>query len=150
MADYPILSPTLSALQQTKDNPAGTEDASKLDDCLRQTRNWMYDFLTLYIDSSTGKLRKEAFAGTAPVPAGSIRGTNATSGAQQEISQGSVRTQDLADASITTPKLGVGAVTNSAIADGTIQGGKLADGSITSGKIAAGVFTANNIADGSV
>jgi len=150
MADYPILPPTLAALQPVKDFPQGAEDSAKLDDSIRQTRNWMYDFLSLYVDVSTGKLRPDAFLAAGPVPPGSIRGTNGVSGVQQEIAQGSIRTPDLADKAVTAQKIADGTITNSNIADNTIQGVKLANVSVTADKIAADVLTTANIANGAI
>ena len=97
MADYPILAPTLAALQGVKDLPQGTEDPAKLDDVDRQTRNWIYDFLSIYIDTNTGKIKSSAFGIGTSFPAGVIRGTNPVDSSQREIAQGTVGTLDLAD-----------------------------------------------------
>lgn len=150
MAEYPTLAPTLAALNGAKNDPQDTEAASKLAAVDRQSRNWMYDFLSIYIDSTTNKLKPSAFGIGSTIPAGSVRGTNSVDGTQQEIVQGSIRNQDIADNSILGLKLNSGSVNGDRLADNTVNGGKLLDGSITSSKLGAGILTANNIADGAV
>lgn len=147
MANYDTLPATLAALFGVKDYPQGTEPVSVVDDYLRQTRNWLYDFLSLYVDPSTGKIKPSAFATDGSLPAGVVRGTNPVNNAGREIVQGSILGVDLADATVTGAKIGTGTITNTNIADGTIQAGKLADGTVTAAKIAAGVFATSNIAD---
>lgn len=150
MADYPLLAPTLSALQAVKDLPTGSEVLSKLDDVDRQTRNWIYDFLSLYIDSATGKIKPSAFGIGNTFPPGVIRGSNSVSNAQQEIAQGSIRTLDLADSAVTAAKIALGTITGNKMVAGTITGDKIAAGTITSANVATGILTTSNIADLSV
>ena len=151
MADYPILAPNLPALQATKDDPQGTEDAGKIDDVLRQTRNWMYDFLSFYFDSGTGKLKAAAFAdGT--FPPGSIRGSQTPSlgGAQREILQGSIQTADIADAAVNNTKLADGAVGRDELANSAVTAEKIADGAVTVEKLGAGSIGSTQLKDNSV
>ena len=150
MADYPILAPTLAALQGVKDLPQGTEDPAKLDDVDRQTRNWIYDFLSIYIDTNTGKIKSSAFGIGTSFPAGVIRGTNPVDSSQREIAQGTVGTLDLTDGAVTNAKIANGTIQGAKIASGAIQGSNIADATITSDKVAAGVLTTSNIADGSI
>lgn len=151
MATYPILPPTLAALFATKDDPQGSEPISVVDDALRQTRNWLYDFLSLYIDNSTGKFKPSAFvADGGSLPPGSVRGTNPVGNIQREIAQGSVQGADLADGTVTGGKIAQGTITGANVANASLNGSKLEDGSVTSTKISAGVFATANIQDGAI
>jgi hypothetical protein len=149
MADYPILPATLVALQATKGEPLGTEDAGKIDDVLRQTRTWMYDFLSLFVDSGTLKLKDTAFA-DGSLPSGLIRGSNPVGDVQREILQGSVRTPDLADAAVTGPKLANAAVSTGKLVDGSVTDVKIADNAVTQSKLGATAIGSNQLADNAV
>lgn len=150
MADYPILAATLAALNGTKNDPTDAEASSKLAAVDRQTRNWLYDFLSVYIDASTGKFKSTGFGVGLSLPASVIRGTNGVDGTAREIAQGSIRGADIADASIPGSKITAATVNGDRLTDNTVTGAKLTDGSVTSAKLAAEVFTATNIAAGAV
>jgi hypothetical protein len=149
MADYPILAATLAALNGTKSDPAGTEDCAKIDDCLRQTRTWMYDFLSVPFNSD-GTLKATAFGDSSAFPAGCIRGTNPVGGAQREILQASILAADLATDAVETAKIKDLNVTTAKINDLAVTTGKLADSAVTAAKIADGTITAAKLASLSI
>ena len=149
MPTYENLPATLSALFSTRNDPQGTEPISVLDDALRQTRNWMYDFLTLSFDDN-GKIKPSAFSSTGPVPTGSIRGASALNGTPQEIAAGSIRNADIADGTISGAKLAPLAITGASIKDISISGDKLIDGSVSAAKLAGNAVSGSLLADGTV
>ena len=148
MATYPNLSATLSALYSTKDDPQGAAAATELSPALRQTRNWLYDFLSTYIDPGTNKIRSSAFASAgSSLPPGIVRGTNPVGNTQREIVQASILGVDIGPSTISAQNLQDNCITNSKVLDGQIQGTKLALGTITTDRLASGAFTGANIAD---
>jgi hypothetical protein len=135
MANYPLLAATLAALNATKNDPQGSEAASKIDDALRQTRNWMYDYLSAKFDATTNLIKAAAFDSANPsnsIPAGLIRGSAANGGAQQEIRQGTVSDVDLRDKAVTSTKLANDAAVDANRAVGTDH---IKDGAVTGVKI---------------
>lgn len=162
MATYPILPATLAAMAATVTDPQGTEDAGKIDDAIRQTRNWAYDMFGLIFDSTTMKPKSSFFNGGS-LPAGLIRGTNPTdlsTNGQREILQGSVQYLDIATDGVRTTNIQDGAVTSSKLANeaiagtklqtGTVPGTALQDGAVTSGKLATGAVTGNAISNNGI
>src|SRR5216683_3179016 len=109
MPEYPILTPTLLALKDVRSDPQGTEDAAKCDDVHRQTRTWLYDFLSKYIDETTDKLKSGGF-GSDSLPTGSVRGSTDNGGTQREILQGTVSDVDIRDNAVTSTKIKTKAV----------------------------------------
>lgn len=150
MADYPILAATLAAMGGTKNDPAGTEVSSKIDDALRQTRNWVFDYLSVYFDANG--LKSTAF-GTNTLATGFVRGTNPADFSptgQREILQASVTHLDLRDDAVITAKIAALAVTAAKIANGTITATQLADLAVTAAKIADLTIVAGKIANGAI
>lgn len=153
MADYDILPATLAALQPVINKPQGTEAVSVLDDYLRQTRTWLYMFLSDRYNQD-GTLKPSNFSQGGTLPSGTsavIRGTNPVDQSQREIIQGTIHNKDLLDATIVaSAKIAPGTIVNTNIAAGTIDGSRLADASITTEKIAVGVFSTANLLDGAI
>ncbi len=148
MATYPTLSATLSALQATMADPSPTEDAAMLDDALRQTRRWIYDFLSQSYDTGTNKLKLSAFDTSSLV--GSIRGSDANQGVQREVAQGTISDIDLRDGAAITTKIADGAISTAKIATKAVTTAALGDGAVTSIKLASAAVAEANLADGSV
>lgn len=165
MANYPTSPITLSTIDETL--PAGTEDASKIDDVIRQTRA-VFKGLLGKIMSDDGTLISDIV-----FPAGSVT-TNALKDAavtETKLGLGAVTAERLADKAVTSAKLAgdasdntlravdathikdgalvsrhfaTASVPTAAVVDGAITTPKLADLSVTSAKIAVGgVDTAN-------
>jgi hypothetical protein len=129
MADYPILSPTLTALNDTKENPTPNEAANKLSHAMVQTRVWLYDFLSTLIDNA-GKIKPTALA-SGSVPFGLVRGSDENAGGQQrEILQGTISTPDFRDDAVTSPKIADGGVETDNIADDAITSAKILDAAV--------------------
>jgi hypothetical protein len=133
---YSTLPPTLTALNSVLATPADTELASVWPAVDRQTRNWIYDFITNYFDPVTGLLKSSAI-GNGTVPLGSVSGTNPQTGGQQQLVQGSVQSADLATGAVTTSKVANLAIGAAQLAVGAVGTSQLADGSVTSSKFAA-------------
>lgn len=131
---YPILDPTLAALEAVKMLPEETEPYSVTQTVLVQTRNWLVDFLSQYFDDTTG-LKLDAFS-EGNLPLKYVRGTNPIDGAEREIEQGSIRTNDIADGVITAALLATRTITSQKIAIQSIRGEKFADESVTPDKMA--------------
>lgn len=146
MADYPILAATLAAMAATENDPAGSEDAAKIDDCLRQTRNWLGDFLTV-AHNNDGSLKASALTA---ITSGLIRGTNPVGLVQREILQASILSQDLADNAVTTAKINDLAVTTGKINDLAVTAAKIANATITGAKLVAGTITSTQLGAGAV
>ena len=149
MADYPQLTPTLGALSATKNDPQGTEAANKLDDAIRQTRLWCYDFLSTIVDETTGKIKSSAFSNSA-FPAGFIRGSNPVDDSQREILQGSIQGIDIGSETIEGTNIAPQTITGNKLANKTIGTDQLGDNSVSEAKIAAGALGSSSIKDGSV
>lgn len=146
MADYPQLAATLLALKQTMNDPQGTEAANKLDDSIRQTRLWCYDFLSTIVDETTGKLKNTSFANSS-FPSGIIRGSNPTDGSQREILQASVLGKDVAIETIEGTNLKKGTVTKDRMANNSVGTDQLENSSVTQDKLAALSIGGDVIAD---
>lgn len=146
---YPTLPPTLTALAGALATPGDTELAAVWPAVDRQTRNWLYDFLTTYFDPTTNQLKPAAIGG-GTVPTGSVSGSNPQTGAQLQILQGSIQTLDLAPAIVTTAKIANLAITTALIANGAVGTAQLADGCVTSAKLAAASIPGTAIVPSSI
>ena len=145
----PGYTPTLA---QFLGSPVGapdgaTEPVSVLDDAIKQTRYFVYDFLKQYFDPSGAGLLPTAF-GSNNIAPGSIRGSN--TGVEREIKQGTVTSYELADSAVIAAKLAVSAVETAKLADGAVTEAKLADNSITGAKFRSKTITAQQLQDGSI
>jgi hypothetical protein len=132
-------------------DPLDTEAGSKLSSVERQTRNWMYDFLSKCFSDTTGLLPATFAADT--FPKGSIRGSLILAGSspvQREIAQGSIQGADIADQSIPGSKLAIETLTNDHIAPGSLRGSAFEDGSIPASKLMGGLVSGDKLQDGSV
>lgn len=89
------IEPSLNALD--RDKPEDQEPFSDVPSCIRQTRNWLHDFLARYFDPLQPLIRQDAITVISP---GSIRGSNPVSREQREIAQGSIRAIDIAQRAI--------------------------------------------------
>lgn len=132
---YPLLPGTLAALSGSLATPADSELASAWPAVDRQTRNWIYDFLTTYFDPTTNQLKPSAIGG-GTVPGGSVSGTNPQSGNQGQVVQGSIQFQDLATGCVTTSKIANAAITQAQLAAGCVGTAQLQDSSVTATKLA--------------
>jgi hypothetical protein len=152
MADYPTLATTIAALNVTKNDPQGTEASSKLDDAVRQTRNWLVDYLSTKFDSTSEKIKAASFDSVTPsnsVPSGLIRGSvdNTVGAAQREILAGSLSTNDYRDSSVTAAKIAADAVSTVKILDANVTEAKVATNAITAAKIAANAVTTEKVSN---
>ena len=146
---YSILPPTLTALSGALATPADTELASAWPAVDRQTRNWLYDFLTTYFDPTTNTIKPAAIGG-GTIPNGSVSGTNPQSGSQQQIVQGSIQAADIASGTITAAKIANAAITQQQMAANSIGTDQLKDGSVTSSKISSGFINGSSITPGTL
>ena len=145
MATYPILSPTLAALAATKNDPADSEDPSKIGEIFRQERNWLVDYLGTYFDTSG--LKAGALGAITP---GRIQGSDALTNAQGDIKQGSIREPDLADGCVTTNKIGLAAVYSTNIGLQQVESKHIVDGAITLSKLSALALTDAQFVDNTI
>lgn len=146
MASYPILAANLTALNATKNDPTGAESADKLDDALVQTRNFIYDFLSVPFNAD-GTLKTGAFSS---MPAGTIQGSNPVGSVERQIDQRSIQAIDIALAVITSAELADNAVTTAKIAADAVTAAKLADSAVETANITAAAVTTAKIADSAV
>lgn len=166
---YNDIEPTLAALDAVKDFPGDNESASSVGAYLRQTRRWMYNFLSRVFEADTGQLKKSAF-GEHSFPRGVIRGSDPVTNQQREIAQRSITGLDIAQDTISSLNIGRGQITSEHIAPGTIRGSHIAaatigpeklqrssidasllvPGSIGNSQIATGAITEDKLADGSI
>lgn len=137
-------------MEATKDDPQGTETPAKMDDALRQTRTYIFDYLSQYFDDQIG-LKPSAFqASGGSLPTGYIRGAHPTTGEPQEIAPATIRTQDIADLAVTTVKLADASVTSDKIGSGEVKTVNIQDLGVTQAKLAVGAINGDKIADFSI
>jgi len=147
MATYPILSPTLAALDATKGDPLDNESASKLGEVLRQTRTWMFDYLSTVFDDTIGL--KPSAIGASTIPPGSIRGS-AGGITEREIAFKTISANEIGDGQITDRCIAQGSITNSKVANETLTGLNIKYGSLSGLHLVDGTVDASKITPGSV
>lgn len=142
---YPILAPTLAALNAVKNDPSDTESSNQLGAVDRQTRNWVHDYLAQYFDANG--LKTGAFSSGGSLPTQYIRGAE-TTGAARELAAKTVTKFDIADAAIETALLANQSVTRDKIALKTIRAAQIDDNAITGAQIADGAIVARHFSTG--
>ena len=148
MADYTRINPpSLATFGAQISDPTDEEAANKLAAIDRQTRQFIYDFLTTVFDENTGKLLSGAFDSSST--SGLVYGSD-SDGTQRSIVQGTVSEQDLRDGAVAEAKIANNAVTRNKILNGEVVAGKLATNAVATGNIADGAVTEVKIASGAV
>lgn len=152
MATYSRVTPAnLTNFSAVVDDPAGSEDANKVNLVHLQTRRFVYDFLISKFDISASDVLKAAAVVDATV-AGKIKGSTGNAGTQQAIVQGTISTPDLRDASVTSQKIAASAISTTLLSDGAVTTAKHADSpnGISTAKINDAQITEAKLADDSV
>ena len=119
--------------------PADSEDANVLGAVDRQTREFIYDFLSTIFTSNGILLNAAVDAATTLL--GTVSGSTSNAGTQQQVVQGTISTPDIRAAAITSALIAASAVTSAAIAAGAVDTTQLADLSVTAAKIASATIT---------
>jgi hypothetical protein len=140
---------TLANLGAVATLPLDTEDSNVLGAVDRQTREFIYDFLSSVFDANGDLLATSINVAT--TLAGAVNGSTAnTAGVQQQIVQGTVSTPDIRVAAITSALIAAGAVTTGCLADGSVTTAKLAALAVTSAQIANATITEAQMAASSI
>lgn len=142
---YPILAPTLAALNAVKNDPSDTESSNQLGAVDRQTRNWVHDYLAQFFD--VNGLKSGAFSTGGSLPTQYIRGAQAT-GAARELAAKTVTKYDIADGAIETALVANLAINRDKIALKTIRAAQIDDLAITGDKIADGAILGRHFGAG--
>lgn len=166
MATYPTTPVALSTIDET--TPTGQEDASKIDDALRQTRV-VFKSLLSGIMNDDGSLKTGIALPTGAVTADAIAAGAVTAA---KLGTGAVETTKLADSAVTAAKLishasddtqraitadhiktGIlasrhfasGSVLAAALATDAVETAKIKDAAVTEAKLGSGVVTENKL-----